>query len=85
MKKLYIAILAFVALSACEIDRYPHGSMDSETIANDPDASLESLLNGMYAQLKSWSDPMHRCGEYAGDNMMIRGSSTDAFYEFISI
>jgi tetratricopeptide (TPR) repeat protein len=27
---------------------------------------------------------MHRCGEYAGDNMMIRGSSTDAFYEFIS-
>lgn len=84
MKKIYIAILAFAALSACEIDRYPHGSMDSETIANDPDASLESLLNGMYAQLKSWSDPMHRCGEYAGDNMMIRGSSTDAFYEFIS-
>jgi hypothetical protein len=27
---------------------------------------------------------MHRCGEYAGDNIMIRGSSTDAFYEFIS-
>jgi hypothetical protein len=27
---------------------------------------------------------MHRCGEYAGDNMMIRGTSTDAFYEFIS-
>nr|WP_262482950.1 RagB/SusD family nutrient uptake outer membrane protein [Arenibacter nanhaiticus] len=73
-----------VAFSACDIDRYPHGSMDSETIVNDPDASLEPLLNGMYAQLKSWSDPMHRMGEYAGDNMMIRGSSTDAFYEFIS-
>jgi hypothetical protein len=41
-------------------------------------------LNGTYAQLKAWSDPMHRAGEYAGDNMMIRGSSTDAFYEFIS-
>lgn len=27
---------------------------------------------------------MHRLGEYAGDNIMIRGSSTDAFYEFIS-
>ncbi len=27
---------------------------------------------------------MHRCGEYAGDNMMIRGNSTDAFFEFIS-
>ena len=38
----------------------------------------------MYAQLKTWSDPMHRLGEYAGDNMMIRGASTDAFYEFIT-
>lgn len=27
---------------------------------------------------------MHRCGEYAGDNMVIRGNSTDAFFEFIS-
>ena len=84
MKKIIIVFLAIAALAACEIDRLPHGSMASETIVNDPDASLPALLNGMYAQLKSWSDPMHRMGEYAGDNMMIRGSSTDAFYEFIS-
>ncbi|TDU43020.1 SusD-like starch-binding protein associating with outer membrane [Gelidibacter sediminis] len=84
MKKIFIALLAFAAFSACDIDRTPHGSMDSDTIVGDPDASLQPLLNGMYAQLKSWSDPMHRMGEYAGDNMMIRGSSTDAFYEFIS-
>src|SRR5699024_2761676 len=76
--------LIAVAFTACDIDRLPHGSLDSEGIVEDPDASLESLLNGMYAQLKAWSDPMHRMGEYAGDNMMIRGSSTDAFYEFIS-
>lgn len=84
MKKIFIAILATVVLSACDIDREPYGSMDAETVVNDPDASLESLINGMYAQLKAWSDPMHRMGEYAGDNIMIRGSSTDAFYEFIS-
>ena len=42
------------------------------------------MVRGAYAQLKDWSDPMHRLGEYAGDNMMIRGSSTDAFYEFIT-
>ncbi|NKI26434.1 RagB/SusD family nutrient uptake outer membrane protein [Arenibacter sp. 6A1] len=84
MKKIFIAILATVAFSSCDIDRSPYGSMDSETIVNDPDASLEPLLNGMYAQLKAWSDPMHRMGEYAGDNMMIRGSSTDPFFEFIS-
>lgn len=84
MKKIIITILATVVLFACDIDRFPEGSMDSNTIVNDPDASLEPLLNGMYAQLKAWSDPMHRMGEYAGDNIMIRGSSTDAFYEFIS-
>lgn len=84
MKKIFITILVAATFTACDIDRLPHGSMDSQTIVGDPDASLDALLNGMYAQLKSWSDPMHRMGEYAGDNMMIRGSSTDAFYEFIS-
>ena len=84
MKKIFIAFLASTVLLACDIDRLPHGSMDSGTIVGNPDASLEALLNGTYAQLKAWSDPMHRMGEYAGDNMMIRGSSTDAFYEFIS-
>lgn len=84
MKKIVYIILATLSLSACEIERKPFGLMDSESIISDPDASLESLLNGMYGQLKAWSDPMHRAGEYAGDNMMIRGSSTDAFYEFIS-
>ncbi len=84
MKKIFIAIMVAATITACDIDRLPHGSMDSETIVGDPDASLDALTNGMYAQLKSWSDPMHRMGEYAGDNMMIRGSSTDAFYEFLS-
>jgi tetratricopeptide (TPR) repeat protein len=86
MKKIVIYILLFagIAFSACDIDRLPYGSMPDEMIKQDPDASLSSLLNGAYAQLKGWSDVMHRCGEYAGDNIMIRGTSTDAFYEFIS-
>jgi hypothetical protein len=58
--------------------------LPAENITADPNASLDALLKGAYAQLKTWSDVMHRCGEYAGDNMMIRGTSTDAFYEFIS-
>ncbi|VFB12831.1 RagB/SusD family nutrient uptake outer membrane protein [Bacteroides heparinolyticus] len=84
MKKIILIILAAISFTACDIDRLPYGSMAAENITADPNSSLESLLNGCYAQLKHWSDPMHRCGEYAGDNMMIRGSSTDAFYEFIS-
>lgn len=86
MKKiiLYSLLIAGILFSACDIDRLPYGSMPDEKIKQDPDGSLETLLTGTYAQLKGWSDVMHRCGEYAGDNIMIRGSSTDAFYEFIS-
>lgn len=83
-KNILIALFVSVAFASCELDRLPYGSMDSDRIAGDPEGSLDALLNGTYAQLKTWSDPMHRAGEYAGDNMMIRGSSTDAFYEFIS-
>lgn len=85
MKRIFtILVAAAVSLTACDIDCLPYGSMAAEQITKDPDASLDALMNGMYAQLKTWSDPMHRCGEYAGDNMMIRGNSTDAFFEFIS-
>ncbi len=80
MKKILIGLLIAAAVSSCDIDRLPYTSMDEENIASNPDA----MVTGTYAQLKAWSDPMHRLGEYAGDNMMIRGSSTDAFYEFIS-
>ena len=80
MKKILFVLLAATTITACNIDRLPHNLMDSDVIANNPDA----MINGAYAQLKTWSDPMHRAGEYAGDNMMIRGASTDAFYEFIS-
>lgn len=81
---LYSFLSASILFTACDIDRLPYGSLPDETIKKDPDASLNTLLNGAYAQMKGWSDVMHRCGEYAGDNVMIRGTSTDAFYEFIS-
>ncbi len=81
---LLATVGAGLLLTACDIERLPNGSMAAEEITSDPDANLESLVRGAYAQLKTWSDPMHRLGEYAGDNMMIRGSSTDAFFQFIS-
>ena len=67
MKKIITILLAAVSLTACDIERLPHGSMAAEQITRDPNTSLESLMNGVYAQLKTWSDPMHRCGEYAGE------------------
>ena len=77
-------MLGATLFGSCDIERFPTYNMSDEQIKNDPAGNLDALLNGIYAQLKSWSDPMHRCGEYAGDNMVIRGSSTDAFFEFIS-
>lgn len=86
MKKIIAIILAVTGFTftACDIERFPYSSLPAENITADPEASLDALLYGTYAQLKTWSDVMHRCGEYAGDNMMIRGASTDAFFEFIS-
>lgn len=86
MKKITTALLvaATCSLTGCDIERLPYNSMAAEEIQKDPEASLDALLTGCYAQMKDWSDVMHRCGEYAGDNIMIRGTSTDAFYEFIS-
>ena len=84
MKKIATILLAACAFTACDIERLPYGSMAAEQITNNPMQMMDELLNGSYAQLKTWSDPMHRCGEYAGDNMMKDKHSTDAFFEFIS-
>ncbi len=84
IKNILLISLAACTFNACDIERLPNTSVSEDQITEDPEQNLDALLNGCYAQLKTWSDPMHRCGEYAGDNMMIRGSSTDAFYEFIS-
>lgn len=86
MKKILMILLgaAIFSFTSCDLERLPHGSKAAEEVIDDPDTYLESLMNGTYAQMKSWADVMHRCGEYAGDNIMIRGSSTDSFYEFIS-
>ncbi len=83
-KNIFVLMAAAVLLGSCDIERFPSYNMSDEQIKKDPAGNLDALLNGMYAQLKTWSDPMHRCGEYAGDNIVIRGSSTDAFFEFIS-
>ena len=86
MKKIISMLImaTFWTFTGCDIERFPYTDLSADEVKKDPEASLDALLNGAYAQLKKWSDGMHRCGEYAGDNIMIRGTSTDAFYEFIS-
>lgn len=81
---LAATLMMGAALTSCDIECLPNGSLAADEVQANPEQSLTSLVDGAYAQLKTWSDPMHRLGEYAGDNMMIRGSSTDAFFQFIS-
>lgn len=81
---LAATLMMSAALTSCDIECLPNGSLAADEVQANPEKSLTSLVDGAYAQLKTWSDPMHRLGEYAGDNMMIRGSSTDAFFQFIS-
>ncbi|MGL5016349.1 MAG: RagB/SusD family nutrient uptake outer membrane protein [Bacteroidales bacterium] len=80
---LYSALLS-AALTSCDLQRLPYDRYTEEDIMADKVTAVDILLNGAYGQLRDWSDVMHRVGEYAGDNIMIRGTSTDAFYSFIS-
>lgn len=84
MKNITSTILLSLSITggvftSCDIDRFPNNYMATDQVADNQEVLFDNMLNGMYAQLKTWSDPMHRLGEYAGDNMMIRGASTDAF------
>ncbi|MDN3674037.1 RagB/SusD family nutrient uptake outer membrane protein [Flavobacterium branchiarum] len=84
MKKIFLLFITLIFLTSCELEREPYGSYTKDKIMKDKEAAVEVLLNGCYAQLKNWSDVMHRVGEYPGDNIMIRGASTDPFFTFIS-
>ena len=64
MKKIWIIWLAAISLTACDLERLPATQMQSKQVEENPSENLDALITGMYAQLKSWSDPMHRCGEY---------------------
>ncbi len=84
MKKIFILFASLGLLASCELEREPFHAYTEDKILADKEAAVEVLLNGCYAQLKGWSDVMHRVGEYPSDNIMIRGGSSDDFYSFIS-
>ena len=53
-------MLGATLFGSCDIERFPTYNMSDEQIKNDPAGNLDALLNGMYAQLKSWSDQIGR-------------------------
>lgn len=83
-KIIYIFFALLLSLGSCNIDRFPNSSIDRDKIEKDPETYIKNIMNGCYASMKTWADQMHRCGEYAGDNINIRSTSSDAFFEFIT-
>ena len=71
MKKIYLLLLAAITMVSCSVERHPEYMMDEDAMTKNIDESFPALLKGCYGYLKTWSDPMYRCGEYAGDNIMI--------------
>lgn len=57
MKKILTATFAAAALltTSCDVERLPNGSMAAEQVTGNPEASLDALVNGVYAQLKNLS------------------------------
>jgi tetratricopeptide (TPR) repeat protein len=70
---------------SCDLTRDPYDQISVEDLFADPGA-IESATVGNYALLKGdlgydgWIDQLHRISEYAGDNVALSGTTTDAFF-----
>ncbi|MBK1895709.1 RagB/SusD family nutrient uptake outer membrane protein [Chryseobacterium paridis] len=86
MKKIFL-VLAALTLTACDIDRSPYNSKESDEILTDP-TGLQTITLGNYALLKGDADGggffnnLYRIGEYGGDNIDISGTTTDQFFYY---
>ena len=86
MKKIFIPFIA-LTLIACNIDRSPFDSKESDAILADP-TGLQTITLGNYALLKGDADGggffnnLYRVGEYGGDNIDISGTTSDEFFYY---
>ncbi|AZA85162.1 RagB/SusD family nutrient uptake outer membrane protein [Chryseobacterium lactis] len=86
MKKIFLPLL-LLSITACNIDRSPYDSQESEIILNDP-TGLQTITLGNYALLKGdasgggFFNNLYRIGEYGGDNIDISGTTTDEFFYY---
>ena len=53
MKKIYILLLAAIALVSCSVEHRPEYMMDEEAINKNIEESFPYLLNGCYGYLKT--------------------------------
>ncbi|ASK32856.1 RagB/SusD family nutrient uptake outer membrane protein [Chryseobacterium sp. T16E-39] len=86
MKIIFLSLIA-LTLVACNIDRSPYDSKESDEILADP-TGLQTITLGNYALLKGdaegggFFNNLYRVGEYGGDNIDISGTTTDQFFYY---
>jgi tetratricopeptide (TPR) repeat protein len=86
MKKILIPIL-ILSLTACNIDRSPYDSKESDVILADA-TGLKTITLGNYALLKGdaegggFYNNLYRISEYGGDNIDISGTTSDSFFYY---
>lgn len=86
MKKILIPIL-IISLTACNIDRSPYDSKESDVVLADA-TGLQTITLGNYALLKGDADGggfynnLYRISEYGGDNVDISGTTSDSFFYY---
>ena len=70
MKKIILgALSALILVTGCDLERLPNDAYTDTTIKEDPETTLDVLLNGNYSTMRTVYDTYIRFGEYRGDNV----------------
>lgn len=92
MKKILIICLTCLAVTACDLDQLPSDGIVTESLSSNYEGLL-SATDGNYSMMKDmvsyygteytanyWIRHYHQLSEYASDNVMLSGSTTDPLY-----
>ena len=70
MKNIIIGVFtAIILVTGCDLERLPNDAYTDTTIKEDPETTLDVLLNGNYSTMRSVYDTYIRFGEYRSDNV----------------
>lgn len=84
IRHICVGILGITLMTACNIDRLPYDSVESEKAESDPNF-LKNAITGVYGYMKgtlsnSWINETHRLMEYNSDNVSLSGTTGDPLF-----
>lgn len=83
MKKIILLMIVIASFTRCDLERKPYTALETSTIVEEPEASVDMLLNGMYSYLRNiYISKLHH-GEYRGDNVRKDKATTSDMRDFL--